>query len=161
MILVSSCLAGLEVRYNGTHCLNKKIKQLVEEKKAITVCPEILGGLSTPREPAEIIGGSGEDVLNGKAKVVDKWGKDVTEMFIKGAYATLKTAKEVHATLVVLKENSPSCGSTMIYNGEFNGKKINGDGVTAALLKRNGIQVISEEEFSCMLKKGLSDKSLK
>jgi uncharacterized protein YbbK (DUF523 family) len=109
IILVSSCLAGLEVRYNGTHSLDNKIRKLIEENKAITVCPELLGGFSTPREPAEIIGGNGEDVLDGKAKVVEKTGRDVTELYLKGAYATLKKAKEVEATIVVLKEYSSSC----------------------------------------------------
>lgn len=148
MILVSSCLAGLEVRYNGTHCLNHKISQLIEENKAIPICPELLGGFTTPREPAEIIGGNGEDVLDGKAKVVEKSGRDVTELYIKGAFATLKQAKNVNATVVVLKEYSPSCGSSMIYNGEFIREKITGNGVTAALLKRNGLQVISEKQFT-------------
>ncbi|TKI68555.1 DUF523 domain-containing protein [Lysinibacillus mangiferihumi] len=148
MILVSSCLAGLEVRYNGTHCLNNKIMKLIEENKAITVCPELLGGFSTPREPAEIIGGNGEDVLDGNAKVIEKSGRDVTELYIKGAYITLKKAIDVNATVVVLKEYSPSCGSSMIYNGEFIGEKIAGNGVTAALLKRKGLQVISERQFS-------------
>ncbi|MGD6831048.1 DUF523 domain-containing protein [Sutcliffiella halmapala] len=147
MILVSSCLAGFEVRYNGTHSLDHKISKLIEENKAIPVCPELLGGFLTPREPAEILGGNGEDVLDGKAKVVEKSGRDVTELYIKGAYATLKKAKEVHANVVVLKEYSPSCGSSMIYNGDFEGKKIVGNGVTTALLKRNGLQVISEEQF--------------
>lgn len=147
MILVSSCLAGLEVRYNGTHSLDNRISKLVGENKAVTICPELLGGFSTPREPAEIVGGDGEDVLDGKAKVVEKSGKDVTELYIKGAYATFEKAKKINATIVVLKENSPSCGSSMIYNGEFKGKKIVGNGVTSALLKRNGLQVISEEQF--------------
>ncbi|MCP3776659.1 DUF523 domain-containing protein [Paenibacillus sp. MZ04-78.2] len=151
MILVSSCLAGLEVRYNGTHCLDKKIRELLEDNQAITVCPELLGGFSTPREPAEIVGGSGEDVLDGKAKVVEKSGRDVTELYVKGAYATLRKAKEVEATVVILKEFSPSCGSSMIYNGEFKGKKMVGNGVTTALLKRNGIQVVSEERLSDFL----------
>lgn len=148
MILVSSCLAGLDVRYNGTNCLNDKISKLVEENKAITICPELLGGFSTPREPAEIIGGNGEDVLDGNAKVVDKSGKDVTQLYIKGAYSTLEQAIELNATLVVLKENSPSCGSSTIYNGEFTEKKIMGMGVTSSLLKRNGLKVISEEQFA-------------
>ncbi|MED3563965.1 DUF523 domain-containing protein [Bacillus xiapuensis] len=151
MILVSSCLAGLDVRYNGTNCLNDKISKLVEENKAITICPELLGGFSTPREPAEIIGGNGEDVLDGNAKVVDKSGKDVTQLYIKGAYSTLEQAIELNATLVVLKENSPSCGSSTIYNGEFTGKKVMGIGVTSALLKRNGLKVISEEQFAGIL----------
>jgi uncharacterized protein YbbK (DUF523 family) len=147
MILVSSCLAGLEVRYNGTHSLDNRTSKLVGENKAVTICPELLGGFSTPREPAEIVGGDGEDVLDGKAKVVEKSGEDVTELYIKGAYATLEKAKKINAAIVVLKENSPSCGSSMIYNGEFKGKKIVGNGVTSALLKRNGLQVISEEQF--------------
>ena len=151
MILVSSCLAGLEVRYNGTHCLDKKINQLIEENQAIAVCPELLGGFSTPRDPAEIVGGNGEDVLDGKAKVVEKSGRDVTEMYIKGAFATLRIAQEVDAKVVVLKEFSPSCGSSMIYNGDFKGTKIVGDGVTSALLKRNGIRVVSEEGLAELL----------
>lgn len=154
MILVSSCLAGLKVRYNGTHSLEEKIGQLVEENKALPVCPELLGGLATPREPAEIVGGGGGDVLDGKAKVIDKSGKDVTKFFIDGAYATLEIAQKYKATMVVLKENSPSCGSSSIYNGEFNGKKIAGNGVTSALLKRNGIEVMSEEQFVNFLKNG-------
>ncbi|MED3553235.1 DUF523 domain-containing protein [Cytobacillus praedii] len=155
MILVSSCLAGLEVRYNGTHCLDKKIRQMIENKLAITVCPELLGGFSTPREPDEIVGGNGEDVLDGKAKVIEKSGKDVTKLYIKGAYSTLRKAQEVGATVVILKEFSPSCGSTMIYNGEFKGKKIVGNGVTTALLERNGIQVVSEERITDFLEEEL------
>ncbi len=152
MILVSSCLAGLEVRYNGTHCLQQGIHRLIEDKKAVTVCPELLGGLSIPREPAEIIGGDGDDVLNGRARVVVKSGDDVTKQYVEGAYKTLKKAQEIGAKVVVLKENSPSCGSSMIYNGEFIGKKVQGNGVTSSLLKRNGITVISEDNLSGFLK---------
>ncbi|MEG0449657.1 MAG: DUF523 domain-containing protein [Lysinibacillus sp.] len=148
MILISSCLAGLKVRYNGTDCLDERIQQLVLEKKAITVCPEVLGGLSTPREPAEIIGGDGEAVLDGKARVLAKSGKDVTEQFVKGAYLTLDKARELNATTVILKERSPSCGSSMIYNGDFTGTKVAGVGVTTALLRRNNINVISEDDFA-------------
>ncbi|GAB2571386.1 2-thiouracil desulfurase family protein [Gracilibacillus alcaliphilus] len=147
MILVSSCLAGLKVRYDGTDCLDHKISQLIKAKKAMPVCPELLGGFSTPREPAEIVGGDGGDVLDGKAKVIGKSGEDVTDQYLKGARITLKKVMEANAKVVVLKENSPSCGSTMIYNGEFSGTKIAGNGVTAALLLRNGVQVLSEEQF--------------
>ncbi|MEK4293656.1 DUF523 domain-containing protein [Paenibacillus sp. FSL R5-0914] len=147
MILISSCLAGMKVRYNGTDCLDEKIQKLLNENQAIAVCPELLGGFSTPREPAEIIGGNGEDVLAGTAKVVDRSGTDVTDMYLEGAYITLAKAQEVSATMVVLKENSPSCGSSMIYNGEFKGKKIAGNGVTTALLRKNGIEVTSEENW--------------
>lgn len=151
MILVSSCLAGLKVRYNGSHCIHNDVNSLVEQRKAITVCPELLGGFSTPREPAEIVGGEGGDVLDGKAKVIQKSGRDVTDLFIKGANATLMQAQEVNATAVVLKEFSPSCGSSMIYNGNFSGEKRVGSGVTAALLIRNGIRVISEQELADLI----------
>lgn len=151
MIIVSSCLAGIECRYNGTHSLVKKIQQLVNEKKAMMVCPELLGGLSTPREPAEIIGGTGKDVLDGKASIIDESGKDVTEQYKAGAYKTLDFVKKVKATYIVLKEYSPSCGSQMIYNGSFTHTKINGEGVTAALLRKEGFKVISETEFLEMM----------
>ena len=131
--------------------LNEKIKKWFDEKKAIPICPEVLGGLSIPREPAEIVGGEGEDVLDGHAKVITNNGIDVTEQFIKGANETLKIALDLNATMVILKERSPSCGSSMIYSGEFNGNKKRGTGVTAALLKRNGIQVLSEENFMKLL----------
>ncbi|MGA3675378.1 DUF523 domain-containing protein [Lysinibacillus agricola] len=147
MILISSCLAGLKVRYNGTDSLDERIQQLVLENKAVTVCPELMGGFSTPREPAEIVGGDGEDVLAGKARVIEKSGSDVTELYLKGAYATLQKALELGATEVILKEYSPSCGSAMIYNGDFNGTKLVGVGVTTALLRRNNIEVFSEEDF--------------
>ncbi len=147
MILISSCLAGLVVRYNETHSLNLQLQKLIRENKALPVCPELLAGFSTPREPAEIIGGTGDDVLDGKARVIEKSGRDVTEMYIRGARLTLQKATELNATAVVLKEYSPSCGSAAIYNGEFSGKTIAGDGVTSALLKRNNICVMSEKDY--------------
>ncbi|KEP26722.1 DUF523 domain-containing protein [Bacillus zhangzhouensis] len=146
MIVVSACLAGLKVRYNGSHRLDQRIEELVQEGKAVTVCPELLGGFSTPRPPAEIIGGDGYDVLQGIASVVDVHGTDVTEMYVKGAQATLEQVQSLEATAVVLKEYSPSCGSQMIYRGDFNGQTKAGDGVTSALLKQHGIQVFSEED---------------
>lgn len=147
MIVVSSCLAGMKVRYNGTHCLHEVIQRLVEEKKAVTICPELMGGFSTPREPAEIQGGDGDDVLDGRALVIEKSGRDVSDMYIQGAQAALERIRELGASLVVLKEYSPSCGSAMIYNGQFENKRIAGSGVTSALLKREGIEVVSEEQF--------------
>ncbi|MFC3745387.1 DUF523 domain-containing protein [Paenibacillus sp. GCM10012306] len=148
MILVSSCLAGMKVRYNGTDCLHGSIQKLLDENKAVAVCPELLGGFSTPREPAEIVGGDGYDVLEGKARVMDRSGVDVTELYLRGAQITLNKAQEIGATMVVLKENSPSCGSAMIYNGEFSGEKIAGDGVTTALLRKHGITVFSEDNLA-------------
>lgn len=147
MILVSACLAGKRCRYDGTDCKKQSLFALVEEGKAEVICPEVLGGLPTPREPAEIQGGDGEDVLTGKAKVVDQSGKDVTKQFIEGAYKTLEAAKKLQATKIILKENSPSCGSTNIYDGNFTGEKIAGVGVTAALLRKHGFTVISEHDL--------------
>jgi len=146
MLVVSACLAGMKVRYNGTDCLEDVIGEMVRSGKAVTVCPEILGGFQTPREPAEIQGGTGEDVLDGTARVVDRSGADVTEQYIAGAIETLAICRKMGATDIVLKENSPSCGSSMIYNGDFSGEKIPGEGVTTALLKRNGIKVWSEKD---------------
>lgn len=93
MIIVSSCLAGMKVRYNSTDCLDTSLQKLLDNNKAVAVCPELLGGFSTPREPAEIIGGGGEDVLEGNARVMDRSGNDVTEMYLKGAYETLEKAR--------------------------------------------------------------------
>lgn len=148
MIIVSSCLAGMKVRYNGTDCLEDTIGRLVKEGKAVALCPELLGGFATPREPAEIVGGTGEDVLLGKARVVTKSGEDVTDMYVKGAEETLRLAKEAGATAVVLKEFSPSCGSAMIYDGSFANRRIAGNGVTAALFEREGIRVVSEAQIA-------------
>lgn len=147
MILVSSCLAGVECRYNGSHSYVGKINKLVEEKKAVIACPELLGGFQTPREPAEVIGGTGEDVLDGRAVIKTQSGKDVTDLYIKGAYLTLEMARRIKADTIVLKENSPSCGSGHIYDGSFSSQKIAGNGVTAALLKKEGFRVISEHQI--------------
>ncbi|MEC1260344.1 DUF523 domain-containing protein [Bacillus swezeyi] len=147
MILVSSCLAGVECRYNGTHSYVEKINRLVEDNKAMIVCPELLGGFQTPREPAEISGGTGEDVLNGDAVIMTTSGENVTDLYLKGAYKTLELARQIQADTVVLKENSPSCGSSRIYDGSFSSQKIAGNGITAALLKREGFRVVSEHQI--------------
>ncbi|WP_172257206.1 DUF523 domain-containing protein [Saccharibacillus deserti] len=147
MILVSSCLAGFAVRYNGTDSLKESVRKLLESGEAMAVCPELMGGFAIPREPAEIVGGSGDDVLDGRARVVERSGTDVTELYLRGAQLTLDKAREVGAHTVILKENSPSCGSAAIYNGEFAGVRIAGHGVTSALLRRHGVQVQSERDY--------------
>ncbi|EKP68732.1 DUF523 domain-containing protein [Acinetobacter baumannii] len=147
MLLISACLIGEPVRYDSRSCLHTKLKQLFLNKKAHALCPELLGGFTTPRLPAEIVGGTGQDVLDGKAKIIDSSGLDVTELYLKGAYRTLDIARQIQATCVVLKENSPSCGSQKIYNGTFQGEKITGVGITTALLQRHGFEVISENEI--------------
>lgn len=148
MILVSACLAGNAVRYNATDALNNTIRQLVLENKAKIVCPELLAGFSTPRPPAEIKGGDGYDVLAGLARVIEKTGNDVTQLYIDGAWKALNFAREHCVTYVVLKEASPSCGSSYIYNGQFNGETNVGVGVTTALFRQYGIQVVSENYLS-------------
>lgn len=153
MIVVSACMAGLAVRYDGNSSLIEGIARLVREGKAVLICPEQLGGFPTPRPPAEIQNGDGYDVLDGKAKVIDQQGEDVTEEFIRGARQALAVAQAAGATKAVLKENSPSCGSHFIYSGKFNGEKVKGVGVTTALFERNGIEVLSEDGFEGFLHK--------
>ena len=145
--LISACLAGQPVRYDGKAYQHQAIQQLIQQHKAITACPEMLGGLSCPREPAEIRGGTAEDVLAGHAQVMTAQNLDLSQAFIDGAYKTLALAQQNHIQIAVLKENSPSCGSNMIYSGNFNANKVAGMGITAALLRQHGIQVISELEF--------------
>ena len=145
--LISACLVGDNVRYDGNNCLQPQLLQLLREQRAVSICPEVIGGLKTPRAAAEIVGGGGLDVLQGRAKVLDCTGQDVSAAFIRGAYAALELAQQHQVTHVVLKANSPSCGSTHIYDGHFRGVKIAADGVTAALLKQHAYTIISEEQF--------------
>lgn len=147
MILVSACLLGINCKYSGDNNENDKVKEYLKDKQFVLVCPEQLGGLTTPRDPAEITKLYGDTVLNGESNVVTNNGTDVTEAFLKGAEETLKIAKLYNSKEAILKESSPSCGSNFIYDGTFSGKKIPGFGVTAALLKSNGIKVISEKEL--------------
>ncbi len=141
MILVSACLAGINCRYDGKNCRNARIVKLVREGKAIPVCPEMEGGLGVPRNRAEIACGTGADVLDGRSRVIDIAGNDVTDMFIKGAFETLKKAESIRADKAILKARSPSCGSGMIHDGSFTGKLKEGNGVTAELLKRKSIDI--------------------
>lgn len=141
MDIASSCLAGEKCRYNGEAAEDKRIKQMYLDGMIKLVCPEVLGGLSTPRSPSEIVGGDGKDVIAGKAKVMAKDGSNVTDEFIDGARKTVDIAKQCGAKCAYLKSNSPSCGCGRIYDGSFSGKMCVGDGVTAVLLKENGIQV--------------------
>lgn len=145
--IVSSCLAGLDTRYDGGNKLCEPVKKLVEQAIAVPFCPEQGGGLATPRPPAEITGGDGHDVLAGRARVLTREGKDVTQEFIRGAREMLRLAQTIGAGKAILKSLSPSCGHKAIYDGTFSGKIITGDGVTSALLKESGIEVITEEEL--------------
>lgn len=147
MILVSACLCGINCRYSGDSNDCEEVKELLKDGKAIPVCPEQLGGLETPRLACEIVGGTGKEVLCGKAKVIDKDGNDRTLGFVKGAYEVLNIAKMIGSHKAILKAKSPSCGCGKIYDGTFNSNKIAGNGVAAQLLLENGIEVITETEY--------------
>ncbi len=142
-ILVSACLLGVNCRYDGGNSRNENAINRNQSDELIPVCPEEAGGLPTPRPAVEIVGGDGNDVLDGKAKVMTPDGEDKTDEFLKGAQHALEMAQSQGATSVILKARSPSCGCGKIYDGSFSGTLIFGDGVTTALLKRHGIEVIS------------------
>lgn len=148
MKIISACLCGVNCAWNGQAKTSAKAVELVKNGEAIPVCPEQLGGLSTPRLPQEIQGGSGEDVLAGRCEITGKDGKDATAaQFIRGAEETMKIARLVGATEFIAKSKSPSCGCGSTYDGTFSGTLVEGDGVTTAFLKRNGIKVTSENEL--------------
>lgn len=138
MTLISGCLLGLDCRHDGTSEKNGQVLDALKGKPLVPVCPEQLGGLSTPRARAEIFGGDGHDVLAQRARVVDETGKDVTPAFIKGARETLKLAQLLGVKEAYLKGKSPSCGFGSIWR---KGQIIQGDGVCAALLGQNGIRI--------------------
>ena len=138
-ILVSKCLAGFFCRYDGGSNLVPEIRQLVDAGAAGPVGPEQLGGLPTPRGPSE----------RRCSSVVNREGCDVTAAFEAGAQAALRIALANGCRTAVLKARSPSCGKGCIYNGQFNGELVKGNGIAAELLLRNGIDVMTEEEWLC------------
>lgn len=146
-ILVSACLLGRRVRYDGTG--RRRADPLFERWRAdgrlVPVCPEVEGGLPVPRPAAEISGGSGGDVLDGRARVLTRDGADVTAYFLDGARLALDRARACGARIAILKEGSPSCGSGRVHDGTFGGRTVAGEGVTAALLERHGIAVFAED----------------
>lgn len=148
MKLVSACLLGVNCNFEGKNWQNPQLIKEFAKGELFPICPEVLGGLAVPRVPSEIQGGDGSDVLEGKASVVNLQGIDVTDEFMIGAYDALKIAQAIGAKEALLIEKSPSCGCGIIFDGSFTGKFKEGDGVTAALLKKNGIKVtcIKEEK---------------
>mgnify|MGYP001142332621 CR=1 FL=1 len=148
MKLISACLVGIRCAWSGNDKYrNEQAIELSKVETLIPVCPEQLGGLPTPRAPQEIQGGTGEDVLDGKCKVMNKDGEDVTDEFVRGAKETLKIAKQLKAKEFIAKSGSPSCGCGQIYDGSFSGRLIDGDGVTTALLRRIGVKITPEEDL--------------
>lgn len=149
-ILVSACLLGRRVRYDGgaKTSADETLAAWRAEGRLVPYCPEVEGGLPVPRPPAEIEGGAGgEAVLAGEARIRTQAGADVTEHFLAGARGALELARSRGARLAVLKEGSPSCGVLQIYDGSFQGRKNPGRGVTAALLARHGIAVFNEDQI--------------
>ena len=147
-ILVSRCLLGHRVRYDGG--ASGPFDQLAAwqaEGRVVAICPEVSGGLPTPRPAAEIPGGQGAEVLDGQASVITTDGEDVSAAFLSGAWQALELVQKHAIRIAVLKANSPSCGNVLTYDGTFSGVKVAGEGVTAALLKRHGVQVFSELEL--------------
>ena len=141
-ILISACLLGVNCRYNGKSSTPiEELSRLKEKFHLIPVCPEIYGGLPTPREASERCGD----------RICMRTGQDVTEQFLRGAKVALQYAELFECKKAILKERSPSCGSGLIYDGTFSGVLKDGLGVTAELLLRNGIQVYGESEISVLL----------
>ena len=148
MKLISACLLGIRCTWDGTNKYqNDKAIELLKDEILIPVCPEQLGGLKTPRPSQEIQEGTGENVLSSNCRVMNRNGEDVTREFIRGAEETLKIAKLFKVSQFIGKSRSPSCGCGEIYDGSFSERLVSGDGVTTALLRRNGIRIIPEEDL--------------
>lgn len=148
-ILVSACLLGLECRYDGRDNLKPEIKKLLREHCLIPVCPEVMGGLPTPRVPAERVGD----------RVIAQNGSDVTAAYEKGAREVLKLAQLYGCQAAILKERSPSCGVGVIYDGTFSHTLTEGDGVAAYCLRKNGVQVWGESQISQCMRRLENDRS--
>ena len=148
-VLVSACLLGQPVRYDGRASGHPGLLQCWQgEGRVVPLCPEVAGGLPTPRAPAEIAGGQGAKVLDGQLPVLTVTGEDVTAAFVDGAQQALALVAQHGIRLALLKARSPSCGNRENYDGSFSGTKVAGEGVTAAALRRAGVQVFSEEELA-------------
>ncbi len=141
-ILISACLVGENCRYDGENRLNKQVLKLTKYYDLIPICPEVSGGLKTPRHPSEIRDG----------KVYNAKGKDMTEFFNDGAYWAYMIVKKYNIRLAILKEDSPSCGVHEVYDGTFTGKKVPGEGITAKKLRSIHVKVINEREALGLLK---------
>lgn len=160
MILVSACLLGNAVRYKGDANTCGLLIKYKDCGHFLAICPEVLGGLSIPRPPAEIVGGSGEDVWQGSAKVINNIGSDVTANYKNGVLKAAEYCKKHHISAVILKERSPSCGTHVIYDGTFSGRRIPGQGIAAAYFAAMGLPLYSEEELTEELLQGLIEKDV-
>lgn len=147
-LLVSRCLLGHKVRYDGgAHGPYDLLQRWQDEGRIVPLCPEVAGGLPTPRPPAEIPGGQGGAVLDGRLPVLTDDGADVTAAFVAGAEIALRLVQQHGLRVAVLKARSPSCGNRQTYSGEFSGRLVEGAGVTAAALQAAGVVVFNEYEL--------------
>lgn len=149
-VLVSACLLGERVRYDGrdARCDDDVLARWAREGRLVPFCPEVAGGLGVPRPAAEIQGGDGADVLAGRAAVRDRAGRDLTSAFLQGAEGALAAARTAGARVAVLKDGSPSCGTAAIHDGTFAGARRPGPGVTAARLRAAGLLVFGEDDLA-------------
>lgn len=147
-LLVSRCLLGHKVRYDGgARGPFDLLQRWQDEGRIVPLCPEVAGGLPTPRPPAEIPGGQGAQVLDGIRPVLTDSGEDFTAAFVAGAEIALRLAQQHGLRVAVLKARSPSCGNSHNYDGSFSGTLVAGEGVTAALLRRAGVKVFNETQL--------------
>jgi len=144
---------GFKVRYNGQDkpLLAGVLERWQQEQRLIIHCPELAAGLATPRLPAELVGGGGIAALRGEAKIQDSDGSDVSQTYLLAAWLALKTAQDAGCRLALMTDGSPTCGSTKIYDGTFQGVTQPGMGVAAALLRQNGIEVYAQSELSALI----------
>lgn len=155
-ILVSACLMGHAVRYDGRAkpLVHPAIERWMQEGLLVTICPEMSAGMPVPRSPAEIAdAATGEDVLAGSARVVEMTGGDVTDEFLQAAENAVRLATESECRYALLIDGSPSCGSGFIYDGSFSGNRRAGNGVTAAALKQAGIEVFSDRDIDRLIER--------
>ena len=145
MLAISSCLVGKKCRFDGNDSFNAELVYQLQQAGTgyIDLCPEVLGGLSVPRSPCEIVGGTGREVFEGSAQILTADGEDFTDAYIAGALDALRICKEHKVRKAYLKSRSPSCGCGEIYDGSFSKKLRKGNGVFAELLQQNGIEVVA------------------
>ncbi len=145
MILASACLTGEKCRYNAEHRRHPLIAELSKKGRVIAVCPEVMGGLSTPRLACEIAGADAQAVLDSKAKVLNLAGDDITEAVLRGCYKALDEARKNNIKLAVLKDKSVCCAVDNIYDGSFQSRLVNGKGILTLLLEQEGIRVVNSK----------------
>lgn len=152
-ILVSACLMGFKVRYNGREkaSMQAQLHRWHQQNRLVIHCPELAAGLPVPRPPAEIVTGNGADVMHNRARIIEDNGQDVTAHYQLAAWLALSAAQQAGCSAALLTDGSPTCGSQQIYNGTFSGTLQPGMGVAAALLEQHGIRVFSAQQLPALI----------